>query len=92
MPLKCSKNAIFMSFCPVGPGNLTHTQIPSHPPPDVPSQTVIFPLNFLARYFFGDLYLSLCLSRSMRLAQACARIGSTRGAHSVNTRALSRFN
>ena len=31
--------------------------------------STIFPLNFLERCFLGDLYLSFCLSRSMRLAQ-----------------------
>ena len=35
--------------------------------------STIFPLNFLERCFLGDLYLSFCLSRSMRLAQAPPR-------------------
>ena len=37
--------------------------------------STIFPLNFLERCFLGDLYLSFCLSRSMRLAQAPFRPG-----------------
>ena len=30
--------------------------------------SAIFPVNFLERFFLGDLYLSICLSRSIHLA------------------------
>ena len=40
--------------------------------------STIFPLNFLERCFLGDLYLSFCLSRSMRLAQDRPPIGRNR--------------
>ena len=37
-----------------------------------PLITAIFPANFLKRFFFGDLYLYFCLSRSIHLAQIAA--------------------
>jgi len=47
--------------------------------------TVIFPLNFLGRLFFGDLYRSFCLSRSRGLGQS--RLPCSRLTHPVQTEA-----